>query len=111
LLEQQLGGSIYEMLHAQYGLVPARAEERIEAVNATPSEASLLGIKPRSALLLITRVTYDEHESPCEFSRDLFRGDRTRLAVNVQGHGVGIQAAVDTASVSLQKQEAQTKAS
>ena len=37
-------------------------------------------IKPRSALLLITRVTYDQNDAPCEFSRDLFRGDRTRLA-------------------------------
>ena len=109
LLEQQLGGSIYEMLETQYGLVPARAEERIEAVNATPSEASLLGIKPKSALLLITRVTYDGHESPCEFSRDLFRGDRTRLAVTVQGRGIGVQPAVDTASVALQSQT--TKAS
>jgi len=111
LLEQQLGGSIYEILETHYGLVTTRADERIEAVNATPDEASLLGIKAKSALLLITRVTYDQHGTPCEFSRDLFRGDRTRLAVNVQGHGVGIQSAVDAASVSLQKQEVQTKAS
>lgn len=104
LLEQQLGGSIYELLETKYGLVPARAEERIEAVNATATEASLLDIKPKAALLLITRITYDQHGSPCEFSRDLFRGDRTRLTVNVDGHGVGIQSA-DTASVSLQKQD------
>jgi GntR family transcriptional regulator len=111
LLEQQLGGSIYEMLEANYGLVPTRAEERIEAVNATSAEASLLGIKPKAALLLITRITHDQHGSPCEFSRDLFRGDRTRLAVSVDGRGVGLQSSVDTASVSLQKQEVQTKAS
>ena len=109
LLEQQLGGSIYEMLETRYGLVTARADERIEAVNATPEEATLLGIKPKSALLLITRVTYDQNEVPCEFSRDLFRGDRTRLAVTVQGRGVGVQSAVDTASVALQSQT--TKAS
>ncbi|BBY26450.1 GntR family transcriptional regulator [Mycolicibacterium sediminis] len=109
LLEQQLGGSIYEMLESRYGLVTARADERIEAVNATPEEATLLGIKPKSALLLITRVTYDQNETPCEFSRDLFRGDRTRLAVTVQGRGIGVQPAVDTASVALQSQT--TKAS
>ncbi|OBF39605.1 GntR family transcriptional regulator [Mycobacterium sp. ACS1612] len=111
LLEQQLGGSIYEVLETQYGLVTARAEERIEAVNATQVEASLLGIKPKSALLLITRITYDQHDTPCEYSRDLFRGDRTRLAVTVQGHGVGVQSGAGTASVTLQKQEARTKAS
>jgi GntR family transcriptional regulator len=111
LLEQQLGGSIYEILETHYGLVTARAEERIEAVNATPDEGSLLGIKPKSALLLITRIAYDQHGTPCEFSRDLFRGDRTRLAVTVRGRGVGIQSPVDIASVALQRQEVQTKAS
>ena len=111
LLEQQLGGSIYEILENHYGLVTTRADERIEAVNATPDEASLLGIKPKAALLLITRVTYDQHGTPCEFSRDLFRGDRTRLAVTVQGRGIGVQSPVDMASVALQRQEARTKAS
>ena len=109
ITRRQLGGSISN-LETHYGPSP-RAEERIEAVNATPDEASLLGIKPKSALLLITRIAYDQHGSPCEFSRDLFRGDRTRLAVTVQGHGVGIQSPVDTASVALQRQEVQTKAS
>ena len=89
----------------------ARAEERIEAVNATPDEASLLGIKPKSALLLITRIAYDQHGTPFEFSRDLFRGDRTCLAVTVQGRGVGTQSPADAASVALQRQEVQTKAS
>ncbi|MCZ0731650.1 GntR family transcriptional regulator [Mycolicibacterium iranicum] len=104
LLEQQLGGSLYEILESQYGLVAARADERIEAVNATGEEANLLGIKPKSALLLITRITYDQHDTPCEFSRDLFRGDRTRLAVTAQGRGVGVAPKVAAASVALQSQ-------
>ena len=106
LLEQQLGGSIYEILEAHYGLVTSRADERIEAVNATAEEATLLGIKSKAALLLITRVTYDQHDVPCEFSRDLFRGDRTRLAVTVKGRGLGALSSVDTASVALQSQTA-----
>ncbi|MDT5264876.1 MAG: GntR family transcriptional regulator [Mycobacterium sp.] len=111
LLEQQLGGSIYEILEDLYGLVTSRADERIEAVNATPDEASLLDIKPRSALLLITRFAYDQNETPCEFSRDLFRGDRTCLAVTVQGRGIGTQSPADRASVALQSQDVRTKAS
>jgi GntR family transcriptional regulator len=108
LLEQQLGGSIYEVLETHYGLVPGRADERIEAVNATNAEASLLGVKPKSALLLITRVTYDEADTPCEFSRDLFRGDRIYLAVTAQGRGIGKgmgeRPDPNTASVTLQSQ-------
>jgi GntR family transcriptional regulator len=101
-LERELGGSIYELLETAYGLISSRADERIEAVTATTEEARLLGIKPRSALLLITRITYDHGGVPYEFSRDLFRGDRTQLAVTVDGHGIGAQPAVDTASVALQ---------
>jgi GntR family transcriptional regulator len=105
LLEKQLGGSIYEILEKEYGLITSRADERIEAVNATPDEASLLAIKPRSALLLITRITFDQHDVPCEFSRDLFRGDRTRLAVTVQGRGIGVQSTAAAATVALQSQD------
>ncbi|CAN5324343.1 GntR family transcriptional regulator [soil metagenome] len=108
LLEQPLSGSIYEILEKRYGLVTSQAEERIEAVNATADEAALLGIKANSALLLITRITYDQHGTPCEFSRDLFRGDRTRLAVTVQGRGVGIQSPAGTASVALHSESTQT---
>ena len=103
LLEQQLGGSLYELLESQYGLVNGRAAERIEAVNATDEEASLLGIEPQSALLLITRVTHDQHGTPYEFSRDLFRGDRTALAVTAQGRGL-TGAKSGPATITLQSQ-------
>ncbi|MDX1889676.1 GntR family transcriptional regulator [Mycolicibacterium sp. 050158] len=111
LLEKQLGGSLYEILEHDYGLVTSHADERIEAVNATPDEASLLAIEPGSALLLITRIAYDQNDAPCEYSRDLFRGDRTRLAVTVQGRGVGIQSPAAAATVTLQSQDVRTKAS
>jgi len=111
LLERELGGSIYEILETHYGLVTSRADERIEAVNATPEESTLLGIKQRSALLLITRIAYDQHGAPCEFSRDLFRGDRTRLAVTVQGRGIGVQSPADAATVTLQSQDVAATAS
>ena len=106
LLEQQLGGSIYGILESRYGLVTARADERIEAVNATGDEATLLAVKPKAALLLITRITYDQNGTPCEFSRDLFRGDRTCLAVTAQGRGIGSRPDANTASVTLQSQSA-----
>jgi GntR family transcriptional regulator len=111
LLERELGGSIYEILETHYGLVTSRADERIEAVNATPEESTLLGIKQRSALLLITRIAYDQHGAPCEFSRDLFRGDRTRLAVTAQGRGIAVQSPADAATVTLQSQDVAATAS
>lgn len=104
LLDGQLGGSLYEILDRDFGIVPSRADERIEAVTATAGEASLLAVAPGSALLLITRVAYDQHDAPCEFSRDLFRGDRTRLAVTVKGRGIGAQSSAAAATVALQSQ-------
>ena len=71
----------------------------------------MLGIKPKSALLLITRVAYDQDGTPCEFSRNLFRADRTCLAVTVQGRGIGTQSPAGSASVALQSQNVQIKAS
>ena len=53
---------------------------------------------------MITRITYDQNGSPCEFSRDLFRGDRTALAVTAKGSGIATHADANTASVTLQRQ-------
>ncbi|MCF6386614.1 GntR family transcriptional regulator [Mycobacterium sp. MBM] len=104
LLDKQLGGSLYEILEAHYGLAAGQAVERIQAVNATNNEATLLGIKPRAALLLITRVTHDQQGRPYEFSRDLFRGDRTALAVTVQGRGIAAHADANAASITLHRE-------
>lgn len=104
LLEKQLGGSLYEILESHYGLVTGEAVERIQAVNATNNEATLLGIKPKAALLLITRVTHDQLGRPYEFSRDLFRGDRTALAVTAQGRGIAAHADANAASITLQRE-------
>lgn len=79
LLEQPLGGSIYELLAVRYGLAPATSTEMIEVVSASPREADWLGIPNRQPLLAITRVTHDASDRPFEYAYDLFRADRVRL--------------------------------
>lgn len=88
LLECPLGDSVYDLLKDRFGLVPGEAEERIEVVNATQEEATLLAIEPDAGLLSITRTTVDSHGEPFEFSYDLFRADRTRITVRAPGRGV-----------------------
>lgn len=88
MLESSLGGSLYELIEDQFGVVAGGAEELIEVVNATPEEADLLSVEPDTALLSITRTTVDQDEVPFEFSNDLFRADRTRLTVHTPGRGV-----------------------
>ena len=85
LPERDLSGSIYELIDDAYGLRPETATETMEVVGAAALEASILGVEAGSPLLSITRTTQDANGRLFEFSRDLFRSDRTRITVRVQG--------------------------
>jgi len=85
LLEQSLGGSLYELLESVYGVEPGEAVERIEVVSAGPDESRILDVSEGAALLSITRTTVDQDGEPLEYSHDLFRGDRTRITVRTPG--------------------------
>ena len=82
LLEQPLGGSLYELLSVRYGLVPTTATETIEVVSASPREADWLDIPSRRPLLAITRLTRDAEHRAFEYAYDLFRADRVRLTAS-----------------------------
>lgn len=81
LLDQPLGGSLYDLLEEHYDTLPGEAEERIEVIHAGPDEASILDMEPGAALLSITRTTQDVDGVPFEYSHDLFRADRTMITV------------------------------
>ncbi|HTY72932.1 MAG TPA: GntR family transcriptional regulator [Actinomycetes bacterium] len=85
LLELPLGGSLYELLDEHYGVQPTEAEERIEVVSATESEAQILDVPIGSPLLSILRTSLDRDGLPVEHSHDLFRADRTRITVRTRG--------------------------
>lgn len=87
LLEMPLGGSLYELLEEKFSVAPADAEEVIEVVHATDDEAALLAVEPETALLSITRTTFDAHGDPFEYSHDLLRADRTRIMMRTPGRG------------------------
>jgi len=87
LLELPLGGSVYELLEEHFGAEPADAVERIEVVPASADEAAILDVEPAAPLMAITRTTCDPDGEPFEFSRDLFRADRTRIVVRTEGSG------------------------
>jgi len=93
LLELPLGGSVYELIEDHFGVRPDKATERIEVVLAAPDEAMILDIEPGAPLLAITRTVTDPDGDPIEFSRDLFRADRTRIVVTTEGSGSAQAAA------------------
>jgi GntR family transcriptional regulator len=81
MLDLALGGSLYELLQAEFGLVPGEAEERIEVVAAGAAEARLLGVPRGAPLVAISRTAWDTEGVAFEHSHDLFRGDRVRIVV------------------------------
>jgi GntR family transcriptional regulator len=84
LLDRSLSGSLYELFATEYELQAGEAEERIEVVNAGPSEARLLGVPEGAALVAISRTAWDSDGTPFESSHDLFRGDRVRIVVRAK---------------------------
>lgn len=77
LLEQPLGGSIYDLLDSVYGVTPDDVVERLEVAEASADNAALLGVSAGAPLLSITRTSSSADGIPFEFSHDLFRADRT----------------------------------
>jgi GntR family transcriptional regulator len=79
MLDGPLEGSLYDLIRARYDDVPARALERLEPALARPEEAAALEIDPGTAVMLVERTAYSATGRPVEHSRDVFRGDRTRV--------------------------------
>jgi GntR family transcriptional regulator len=79
MLDGPLEGSLYDLIRARYDDVPVRALERLEPALARPDEAAALEIEPGAAVMLVERTAYSATGRPVEQSRDVFRGDRTRV--------------------------------
>jgi GntR family transcriptional regulator len=81
LLDHGLGGSLYALLQAHFGVEPGEAEEQIQIVGAGSTEARLLEVRRSTPLVAIIRTAWDRDGRPFEHSHDLFRSDRVRIVV------------------------------
>jgi GntR family transcriptional regulator len=77
--------SLRETLENDYGIRLVRAKQMIRAILASPELADTLGIKPRSALLFIERISFSQENVPVEFLRIYYRADRYVLYNELQG--------------------------
>lgn len=75
--------SLYTTLRERYGVEVGSADEIIEARSSTSREAKLLGISPRSSLLVISRTIRTVQGKPVEAALSLYRGDRYRAVLNI----------------------------
>jgi GntR family transcriptional regulator len=77
--------SLRETLEKDHGIRLVRAKQTIRAILASPELADTLGIKPRSALLLVVRISFSQENVPVEFLRIYYRADRYVLYNELQG--------------------------
>ena len=61
------------------------AEDTVETRLAGPDDVRLLGIEMGAPLLLIHRLGFTADDSPVEWTRSVFRGDRFRFLARMKG--------------------------
>jgi GntR family transcriptional regulator len=67
------------VLEKEYGIHIVRARQTIRAALSSSLQSKIMGIPHRSAVLFIERVSYTDDNTPVEFLRLFFRGDRYSL--------------------------------
>lgn len=76
--------SVYDLMEHEFGSRPSIADESIEAIQLSATEAKLLHIKPGSCALLARRVTRDTAGNLIEVAKAIYRGDRYRMVFTRQ---------------------------
>lgn len=84
LLAQRLTGSLYALMTERYDRAPHNATEVLEPVVANAEQAALLGTDVGAALMLIERTAFTAAGAAVEFSRDVYRADRTRITLRTR---------------------------
>jgi GntR family transcriptional regulator len=69
-------GSLYQVLHEEFGVWPESAVETIETAPASPREAGLLATDTGAPMLILSRHSLDSDGQPVEWVRSWYRGDR-----------------------------------
>lgn len=89
LLRLDLDGSLYDVLQAQFGLVPAEAVQEFEALLAQPRERTLLHLPEGAPVLKLKRTTFDDQSRPFEYVQSVYRSDRYRFVARlIRGAGL-----------------------
>lgn len=83
ILDEDLTGSLYDLLRFKYGLAPASGRELIGAVNADYRLAGLLQVPIAAALLVTARTTVTEGGQPLEYTIRHARGDLAVFSVEL----------------------------
>jgi DNA-binding GntR family transcriptional regulator len=83
-VEELAERGLYQFLRSR-GVHLRVAHQRIGARLARAEEARLLEEPPRAALLTMQRTAFDDHGSPVEFGRHLYRASRYDFEATLVG--------------------------
>ncbi|GAX91729.1 GntR family transcriptional regulator [Effusibacillus lacus] len=75
--------SLYKLLEDKYNVSIHHARQTIEVGLSSSVESKYLGIRSKSPVLLIERITFDAKDQPFEFVKSVYRGDRYKLQVEL----------------------------
>jgi GntR family transcriptional regulator len=81
LIDEDLHGSLWEVLRNKYNVTPVNATATIESIVIDDPSCAHLRIRPASPGLLLTRWSCDNDGQCIEFARDVYRADRARFEV------------------------------
>lgn len=99
LLQQDLTGSLYELLHQTYRLVFATGVERIEAITAEPWLAKLLELKRSTPVLYTERTVITDSGLGLEYTQRYGRADKCSFRVQLAGDNTQIAVKEEEPSV------------
>ncbi len=81
LREENLEGSLYEVILRRSARKPSSGSKTIEICYATPEEAELLKIPRGSALILFADSVFDQHGRALHLSKQVIRGDEFKYPI------------------------------
>ncbi len=81
LLEQE---QLCVLLNRDYGLQRKRVSETLESVAADREEAALLHVERGHPLLLLKDELFSENDTPYEYTKVVFRGDKVKIRLNFE---------------------------
>jgi GntR family transcriptional regulator len=87
LLDEDLTGSLYQLLKARYGILPTCAEQHIDVGIAKQPERDLLELSPGSPVFHIRRLTFGQNGRPFEYVESIYRGDQFTLSARLDVRG------------------------
>jgi GntR family transcriptional regulator len=98
-----IGDSLIQTLVEAYQLLPSKGAEWVEPTVATAREAALLQVPEGTPLLLMTTISNLPDDTPIEFSKSWWRGDKLRLQINSRDYVMKLRNDLSQSNLSQSK--------